>query len=75
MKSSASEPGLKRQGTGKFRLKSTQLVWVALNFLKAGLWTVKKAISEIIYSAWRKAFINIDKIYLSRKPIIMLLQP
>lgn len=32
---------VKRQATGKFRLKSTQLVWVALNFLKAGLWTVK----------------------------------
>ena len=71
----ALEYKVKRQATGKFRLKSTQLVCVALNFLKAGLWTVKKAISEIIYSAWRKAFINIDKIYLSRKLINRLLQP
>lgn len=58
----------------KVPVKLTQFVWVALNFLKAGLWTVKKAISEIIYNAWRKAFVNIDKIYLSRKLIIVLPQ-
>ena len=58
----------------KVPVKVTQLLWVALNFLESGLWTVKKAISEIIYSAWQKAFINIDKIYLSRKLIIVLLQ-